>query len=52
MSIDSVLARMNALQALVDTASGVGAPPATDSTAGFSAALAGATGSTRRCWPA
>jgi soluble lytic murein transglycosylase-like protein len=44
MSIDSVLARMNALQALVETASGAGATPATDSTAGFSAALAGATG--------
>jgi soluble lytic murein transglycosylase-like protein len=42
MSIDSVLARMNSLQALVDTASG--AAPATDSTAGFSAALAGASG--------
>jgi soluble lytic murein transglycosylase-like protein len=44
MSIDSVLARMNSLQALVDTASGAGARPATDSTAGFSAALAGAAG--------
>jgi soluble lytic murein transglycosylase-like protein len=44
MSIDSVLARMNALQTLVDTASGAGARPATDSTAGFSAALADAAG--------
>jgi soluble lytic murein transglycosylase-like protein len=42
MSIDSVLARMNALQALMDSASGAVAP-ATDDTAGFSAAMTAAT---------
>jgi soluble lytic murein transglycosylase-like protein len=41
MSIDSVLARMNALQALMDSASGAGAP-ATDNSAAFSAAMAAA----------
>ena len=45
MSIDSVLARMNALQALIDTASGAGAP-ATDNTAAFSEAMNAATAST------
>src|SRR4051812_38565062 len=43
MSIDSVLARMNALQALMDSASGAAAP-ATDNTAAFSAAMNAATG--------
>jgi soluble lytic murein transglycosylase-like protein len=43
MSIDSVLARMNALQGLMDSASGAVAP-ATDNTAGFSAAMNAATG--------
>jgi soluble lytic murein transglycosylase-like protein len=44
MSIDSVLARMNALQALMDSASGAVAP-ATDNSAAFSAAMdAAATG--------
>jgi soluble lytic murein transglycosylase-like protein len=42
MSIDSVLARMNALQALMDSASGAVAP-ATDNTAAFSAAMNAAT---------
>ena len=42
MSIDSVLARMNALQALMDSASGAAAP-ATDNTAAFSAAMTAAT---------
>ena len=42
MSIDSVLARMNALQALMDSASGAAAP-ATDNTAAFSQAMAAAT---------
>ena len=42
MSIDSVLARMNALQALMDSASGSVAP-ATDNTAAFSQAMAAAT---------
>ncbi len=41
MSIESVLDRMNALQALMDSASGSVAP-ATDNTAGFSAAMAAA----------
>src|SRR3954467_4125521 len=45
MSIDSVLARMNALQALVDSASGAAAP-ATGNTAAFSAAMNAATAST------
>ena len=42
MSIDSVLARMNALQALMDSASGAVAP-ATDNTAAFSEAMSAAT---------
>jgi soluble lytic murein transglycosylase-like protein len=41
MSIDSVLARMNALQALMDSASGAVAP-ATDNTAAFSEAMSAA----------
>jgi soluble lytic murein transglycosylase-like protein len=45
MSIDSVLARMNALQALMDSASGSVAPAA-DNTAAFSAAMNAATAST------
>jgi len=45
MSIDSVLARMNALQALMDSASGAAAP-ATDNTAAFSAAMNAATSAT------
>ena len=45
MSIDSVLARMNALQALMDSASGAAAP-ATDNTAAFSAAMNAATAAT------
>jgi soluble lytic murein transglycosylase-like protein len=45
MSIDSVLARMNALQALMDSASGAVAP-ATDNTAAFSAAMTAATAAT------
>jgi soluble lytic murein transglycosylase-like protein len=45
MSIDSVLARMNALQALMDSASGAAAP-ATDNTAAFSNALNAATAGT------
>jgi soluble lytic murein transglycosylase-like protein len=45
MSIDSVLARMNALQALMDSASGSVAP-ATDNTAAFSQAMNAATGAT------
>jgi len=44
MSIDSVLARMNALQALMDSASGAVAP-ATDNTAAFSQAMTAAAGS-------
>src|SRR3954451_20628613 len=44
MSIDSVLARMNALQALVDSASGAAAP-GTGNTAAFSAAMNDATAS-------
>jgi soluble lytic murein transglycosylase-like protein len=43
VSIDSVLARMNALQALMDSASGAVAP-ATDNTAAFSQAMSAATG--------
>jgi soluble lytic murein transglycosylase-like protein len=43
VSIESVLARMNALQVLVDSAAGGAAAPAPDSTAGFSAALDAAT---------
>ena len=42
MSIDSVLARMNALQALMDSASGAVAP-ASDNTAAFSQAMTAAT---------
>jgi soluble lytic murein transglycosylase-like protein len=42
MSVDSVLARMNALQALMDSASGAAAP-ATGNTAAFSQAMAAAT---------
>jgi soluble lytic murein transglycosylase-like protein len=45
MSIDSVLARMNALQALMDSASGAVAP-ATDNTAAFSTAMNAATAGT------
>jgi len=45
VSIDSVLARMNALQALMDSASGAAAP-ATDNTAAFSAAMNAATTAT------
>jgi soluble lytic murein transglycosylase-like protein len=45
MSIDSVLARMNALQALMDSASGSVAPAA-DNTAAFSAAMNAATSAT------
>jgi soluble lytic murein transglycosylase-like protein len=45
MSVDSVLARMNALQALMDSASGAAAP-ATDTTAAFSAAMNAATAAT------
>jgi soluble lytic murein transglycosylase-like protein len=45
MSIDSVLARMNALQGLMDSASGAVAP-ATDNTAAFSAAMNAATAAT------
>jgi soluble lytic murein transglycosylase-like protein len=41
MSVDSVLARMNALQALMDSASGAVAP-ATDNTAAFSQAMTAA----------
>jgi soluble lytic murein transglycosylase-like protein len=44
VSIDSVLARMNALQALVDSTTGAPAPASADSTAGFAAALSAATG--------
>jgi len=44
MSIDSVLARMNALQALMDSASGAVAPT-TDNTAAFSQAMSAATSS-------
>jgi len=45
VSIDSVLARMNALQGLMDSASGAAAP-ATDNTAAFSAAMNAAAGAT------
>jgi soluble lytic murein transglycosylase-like protein len=45
MSIDSVLARMNALQALMDSASGSVAPAA-DNTAAFSTAMTAATSAT------
>src|SRR4051812_17235612 len=45
MSIDSVLARMNALQGLMDSASGAVAP-ATDNTAAFSAAMNAAAAAT------
>jgi soluble lytic murein transglycosylase-like protein len=43
VSIESVLARMSALQALVDSAGSGAAAPAADASAGFSAALTAAT---------
>jgi soluble lytic murein transglycosylase-like protein len=43
VSVESVLARMSALQALVDSAGGGAAAPAPDASAGFSAALTAAT---------
>jgi soluble lytic murein transglycosylase-like protein len=43
VSIESVLDRMNALQAMMDSGTG-SVPPATDNTAAFSTALASATG--------